>query len=329
MRRPLLLLVAGLVALGLGERGIRVLVARELLPTRGARWIWASGTLDEPRGLAFFAVQDFELEQEPGEGRVSLLADEEYILWINGRRVGSGRWRPGASLDTYALAGQLAAGWNRIAVELRSSRGAGGLLLALWTEDEEDPRVRSGADWHIFREAPGVVEGSRPLRDAEPPVVWQVPPTGAWGLPRLAPPSTPYGRLISTPPLEPVRELHRLELALTPDLPARSAVGFDFGEPVSGYLILEGLGEGPRRRLLSRGPAAIPNAEARPVLLATGQHVWSDSEVRTFRYAWLESEPHAVRARVVQIDPALAARRAKRAREQPTGVFGLRPPESF
>ena len=92
--------------------------------------------------MAFYAVRDFELDSPPARASVRILADEAYILYVNGRRVGSGAYFAGAPLDTYPLDLVLRPGWNRVAVELRSGRGAGGLLCALFAGG----RSRAAAD---------------------------------------------------------------------------------------------------------------------------------------------------------------------------------------
>ena len=112
------------------------------LPTGDAEWIWAELPDRLPTPLAFYAVRDFTLDAVPGAGggeaaggaaasgvpdpgaaELRLLADEEYVVWLNGQRIGSNRYRPGAPLDVYRVGDLLLPGPNRLIVELRSSRG--------------------------------------------------------------------------------------------------------------------------------------------------------------------------------------------------------------
>ena len=173
------------MVLGLAERGARLVVSRRL-PTGGAQWIWAQGALDRSEPVAFYAVRDFELDSPPARASARILADEAYILYVNGRRVGSSAYYAGAPLDTYPLDSLLRPGWNRVAVELRSGRGAGGLLCALFVEDDAKPLLGSDGDWRIFHDTAGILDGMRPVADGRPALVWQSPPTGGWGVPRLA-----------------------------------------------------------------------------------------------------------------------------------------------
>jgi hypothetical protein len=324
-RKTAIYLAAALVVLGLAERAARVLVSRRVLPTAGAEWIWAPGALERSEGLAFYAVRDFELSAPPDRARVHLLADEAYILYVNGRRVGSGGYFSGAPLDTYALDGMLRPGWNRVAVELRSRRGAGGLLLALFAEGERPAVVRSGRDWRIFHDATGVVEGTRPLEDGEPALVWQSPPTGGWGVPRLAPERSTFDRVV-------VAEEGRLDAApLEPRTAPRpvtedgSPLLSDFGRPVSGYLLFEGLAALPRRLRIEVG-LERGGGEDIDVLLADGQSDWSTAEVRTLRFVGSPLLPEGAHLSVVGVDPAFAKQDAERAVRRREGVFGVEPP---
>ena len=85
-----LLLALGLVLLlSAAERQVRVRLA-ESSPASGAEWIWADGRVARYTGpRAFYAVRDVHLDTVPPAAEARVLADEEYLLWINGRRVGS------------------------------------------------------------------------------------------------------------------------------------------------------------------------------------------------------------------------------------------------
>jgi hypothetical protein len=324
-KRTAIYLALFLAVLGLAERGARVLVSRRVLATAGAQWIWAPGALERSEGVAFYAVRDVELAAPPERARVHLLADEAYILYVNGRRVGSGAYFAGAPLDTYPLDGLLRPGWNRVAVELRSVRGAGGLLLALFADGERAPLVRSGREWRIFHDAAGVVEGTRRFADGAPALVWQSPPTGGWGIPRLAPDRSTFDDVV-------VAEEGRLEAALLEPrtdprpLNQRGAPLInDFGRPVSGYVVLGGLGAAPRRLRIDVGLESA-GGEGVDVLLAEGQSEWSTAEVRTVRYVGSPYLPEGASLRMVAVDPAFAAQDAKRAARRQEGAFGVDPP---
>ena len=165
--RLALYLAAALVLLGLAERGARMLVSRRVLATAGAQWIWAEGALEKSEPLAFYAVRDFELGAPPARASIHVLADEAYVLFVNEKRVGSGAYFAGAPLDTYRLDSLLRPGWNRVAIELRSGRGAGGLLCALFADGERDPmrreRSRAGASTAT---PPASLDGMRPRATA-------------------------------------------------------------------------------------------------------------------------------------------------------------------
>ncbi|HVR28055.1 MAG TPA: hypothetical protein VMS86_00860 [Thermoanaerobaculia bacterium] len=325
-RRTILYLAAALVALGVAERGARVLVSRHVLATAGARWIWAPGAMERSEPVAFYAVRDFELDTPPEHAYVHVLADEAYILHLNGRRVGSGAYFARAPLDTYALDRALRPGWNRVAVELRSGRGAGGLLLALFADGERDPLVMSGEDWRIFGETAGVVDGTRPFADGEPALVWQSPPHGGWGAPRLAPERATFDRAVAA-------HQGRLDpLVLEPRAGSPVAEGgaqgsSDFGREVTGYLLLRGLERAPRRMRVEIGLGSADD-ETLDVVLAAGQTAWSSAEVRTLRYVSAPDLPEGSPS-VIPVDSAFAAEDARRASLRRRGVFGVDPPHEL
>lgn len=313
-----------LIALGLAERGVRALVSRRL-PTAGAEWIWARGALESSQSLAFFAVRDVELDAAPEKARVHVLADEAYILYVNGRRIGSGAWFARAPLDTYVLDGLLRPGWNRVVVELRSVRGAGGLLLAVVADGARAPVVATGEDWRTFRDAAGVVEGTRRFDEGEPARVWQSPPTGGWGVPRLGSERPTFDAAVALtgggldPLLIEAREAGTRQAA-SDGAPRRTLD--DFGRPVSGYLVLRGLAAAPRRLRIEIGIEAHPTASV-DVLLAEGQNEWSASEARSLRYVEWPFPIEGASAGLLAVEPELAARDADRAARRRVGVFGV------
>ena len=322
-RRALLYLAAGLVALGALERSARVLVSRHVLPTAGAEWIWSPGARELADGLAFYAVRDVELDAPPERAYLHVLADEAYVLHLNGRRVGSGAYFARAPLDTYVLERALRPGWNRVVVELRSGRGAGGLLVALFADGEDHPLVKSDQSWRIFSDAAGVVDGTRPFADGGPVQVWQVPPHGGWGAPRVAGERTTFDRAVAAP-------RGRLDpLVLEPRSGRTVAEGgareaSDFGRVVTGYLLLRDLETAPRRMRVGIG-IGDAREEMLDVVLAAGQTAWSTAEVHTLRYI---SAPglHERSPGVIPVDPSFAAEDARRSRLRRRGVFGVDPP---
>jgi hypothetical protein len=324
--------VLGLLALGAAERGARLLLSRQALVSRGAEWIWTPDGYDrhevrEDRdAVAFFAVRDFELDSPPERASVHVLADEAYVLYLNGRRVGSGVYFAGAPLDTYDIDGWLRPGWNRLAVELTSARAAGGLLLALVGDGERAPLVRSGGDWRAFADAEGVVDGIRRFADGVPVQVWQSPPHGGWGIPRLAAPRPTFDEAVAAKAgcLEvPVLEAPAGAPWLGEGGTSRDVA--DFGRPVSGYVVLRGLRDAPRRLRLEIGVDGAAE-EAIDVLLAAGQTTWSAPEARTLRYVAAPGLPEGGSIGVIPVHPDFAAADALRASLRERGVFGVEPP---
>jgi hypothetical protein len=331
------LAVAGL-AVGVERGGHRW--AGRALPTGDATWIWAALPLSFTEPVAFWAVRDFTLDEVPAAAALSLLADEEYVAWVNGRRVGSNRYAPNggggagdggnaAAVDRYRVEGLLLPGGNRLAVELRSARGSGGLLAALDLGAGRPPIV-SDADWRIVRRHhPGILGGWQPLGDpaaggAEEPYLWGRPPIGRWGRPRE------------------VRErpLAEAAAALCDPLPAaarRSAARarhlFDWGGEVHGYLTLRLdpalAGEGAVGLLLVGAAPRRPLEEAEiavPIVPLPGLPTWTDSVPRRFRYAAVTGLPAVLAAEVVPVAAEAAALLPVAQSSAPTPLLGLDTP---
>jgi len=175
-------------ALAIGAAGVQELVRRTFatreLATGPAEWIWDRDRHRQTTPWAFWAVRDFELEEVPASAHLLVRADESYVVHLNGRRIGSGSDRDGAPLDRYRATPWLHTGGNRLAVELRSERGAGGLLLALTVEGRTTPLVWTDRRWTVFRQDhPGILGGWLPTSKGEPVMSWGLPPVGRWGVP--------------------------------------------------------------------------------------------------------------------------------------------------
>lgn len=342
--RPLLRLSPILLAvllLALAERGGRLLRAHYLAPTAGAAWIWLPEEPPPAAPVAFSAVRDFRLAAPPAAARLLVAADEEYLLSLNGKPVGSGAWRPGAPLDVYEVGDLLLDGANRLVAELRSSRGAGGFLLSLEVPGRRRPLVATDGSWRLFRHAqPGLVEGWWPSGPGEPALVWGVPPTGRWGSPGPSAPRPLFARLIAAWEPVPAAAESPLDLSSASVPPDPRALGaatlgrtvlFDWGREVTGYLELDFAPEAaaapPPTSLVFTGTAAPPDPLAeRPAIAAVcmpGETTWSDARPRRFRYVAVVGLRPLVGAGVVE----LAAPVALAADSPPeSGVLGIRPP---
>ncbi len=334
--RATLALFAVALAAALGVRAWRAERGAVAAPTGAAEWIWAPlGRTVEP--LAFYAARDVELAAPPAAARLAAAADEEYVLFLNGRRVGSGgAGSAGAgtppALDTYDVAPLLRAGSNRLVAELRSGRGAGG-FLALLTDGAGRTLAKTDRDWRIVRRhRPGLVRGWLPLdgpaaSEDERADSWSRPPVGRWGAPRAA-----VRRPLFAAGGLPVEGSDRAAAATVvrsgPGL-GRGMVRLDFGSlPAgcpAGYLTLE---IAPRRRrqlgLLYADPP-VPGAPPLAVVVAPGAPTWRDVQPRSVHRLLLAGDLEVAAAR---LEPAagvpLAAAFAKSVVTR--GLLGLAPP---
>jgi len=359
-RLVLVILVVALGAVGLQEAVRRSLGGAS--PTGSAEWIWERGRHRQVGPWVFWAVQDFELPEVPASAHALVLADAGYILHVNGRRVGSNVYRDGDPVDRYEVASLLYAGSNRLAVELRSGRGAGGLLLRLVDGADGDSLVGTDDTWRTFnQDHPGILHGWLPLSEGEPALSWGPPPVGRWGLPRKVvarasfsaavgetweqrpvPPRRvaagpevlrqlgPYGeRRLGALPWRPVDP----EIVVQP--PGGSGLGpvvlFDWGREVTGYLTLDHGRRGRRPPGLLRVGRQPPIARLRgpdaTVVTLTGGNTWQDGLPRRFRYALVLGVDSVVGAWVDPVHPEVLDR-LPAPPPPPAGLFGLEPPRS-
>ncbi len=333
--------LAGALALALLLAGAARIADRLFEQEGGAKWIWAEGNYKASRPLAFYAARDVELRAAV-PGRIGIVADESYRLYLNGRRLGAGSYRAGAALDVYDVGGYLEAGINRIVVELASSRGAGGFLARLELTGS-DPIVTDGS-WRIFRRHDdGLLRGWSHLAGGEAPKVWGPAPTGRWRLAggaggRLRP--IPFQTF---PPAERVRPpRHRLfrtdawrELGSRRRIPVLGPQQvFDWGREVTGYLSFD-LRSGDGLPGLLYVGSQPPDPSRRPpdavIMPIPGRHFWQDARARRFRYALLVGVEPRRRVEVDLLDgePAGVAAELSAPPEDPRGVFGVKPPRSY
>ncbi len=284
-------------ALALATRALPGLRARSL-PTGRAEWIWRPIDRLDHSPSAFYAVRDFSLNPlvpPPARARLLVTADEEYVLTLNGQRIGAGAFVEGAPLDVYEVGPLLLPGGNRLLVELRSARGVGGLLASL--VDEANGRQILGTDesWRIFpRHEPGLPLGWVPIGNGTPALSWGIPPVGRWGMPKAGKPrpllTDAAGSVV--PAIPAVTTLpFALPAGLNDGGSADAAVLYDWGQPVEGFLTL-GLEpvETQGTALLFTGEAPPDPLKMRPtaaVLIQPGRREWMDARPRRFRYALL------------------------------------------
>ncbi|HVF59983.1 MAG TPA: hypothetical protein VNJ70_09270 [Thermoanaerobaculia bacterium] len=321
VRRALLAAALALPLLAWAERAGVTAAARRILPTGEAEWIWAEWAAGAKTPAVFHAARDFELDAAPSGGRLMVLADEEHVLWVNGRRIGAGHYRTGRPLDVYPATELLQPGVNRILVELRSARGAGGFIARLEDGDGHALLV-TDRSWLVFRRhRPGLVRGWEPLEEGpaagEPAFSWGSPPVGRWDAPRPGPPR---------PPLD-----ERTGRAVRPRRVAGDPAGvrklYDFGRVVTGYLRLEHrpVAEVEVALLFAGDRPPDPRAHAQgAVLLMPDGRAWLDARPRRFRYVLLLGAPSVVGARVFPVSGEEATTAARP--EPPEGAFGLAPP---
>lgn len=182
----LYLLAVAIAALAAARAVLSAHAERELSRTGAARWIWYSRDVKEPRELAFVATRDVVLVRRPPRATAKVFGDRWHVLWVNGRRIGGAKQKPGDPLALYEVAPYLAAGRNRIAIETGSETGIGGLLFSLDISDWGRDAVVSDGRWRVDPSRRAITGGGRYRPD-----VWGSPPMYPWGWPRVPRPDEP------------------------------------------------------------------------------------------------------------------------------------------
>ena len=322
---------------------IKSLRSRFADPGHGACWIWAAGGYGGGEPVAFYAAREFELTA-PGGGRIAIAADETYLLYFNGHRVGSGGYRHRAPVDEYDVSDLLQEGVNRILVELRSSRGAGGLVAELELDGDGAAApsrvIATDTSWRIFRRfEPELFGGWSLLEGGETPAVWSRPPTGRW---RLG--STRIARATPRPGFPPPTRRRPIRLRAPQtgswlDLPWSGRrippIGpkqlYDWGTAVTGYLSFDLTSAAGEPGLLFFGmepPDPKASSPDEVVLPVPGRHHWEAAVQRRFRYLLIVgAEPR--RSIEVEVSGSGLERGLTPPGIRLSGVFGLEPPRSY
>ena len=316
------------LALALATRALPGARARSL-PTAAAQWIWKDVDWDDHQPTAFYLLRDFDLAAPPSSARLLVTADEEYVLTLNGRQIGAGVFQPGAVLDVYEVGPLLLPGANRLMVEVRSARGAGGLLASLM---DGGGRLLVGTDdrWRIFPNYElGLARGWLPVSRGVPVYCWGLPPMGRWGRPRPGPLKPLFGELagapvpatsaVPRPPVLPVAAGGR---------PPGSPVLYDWGREMTGYLSLEltPVGELDKAILFTGDspPDPLRSDPVGSILIVPGRHSWLDARPRRFRYALILGLERPASLAILPVSPETWVPPLPAQDER--GVLGIVPP---
>lgn len=307
-------------------------------------WIWRDHDLRHIQAAGFYAMKEFDLVAAPAEAEIRILGDAEYLLLLNGVRIGSNRYVSGAPFDRYRVERWLAPGRNRLVIELRSPSGAGGLWCELRAGGQQ--LVRSDGSWTLFETNWRGLFGDRPMPPGARPRLLGRSPLGRWGAPGPGPERPTFESVLAAPepvpaaafrvsgsndPWQPSTDRGRRPPSLGP------LVEFDFGVERSGYLQLS-YREAPGRRgapqpsavLLAFGDeplGALPWSAQALFQPISGAGLYQDSTLRRFRYVAVAGLPGLFKAEVLTTTaeawPALAPRSGTAA-----GILGVRPPPS-
>ena len=302
---------------------------RSSQPTDPAQWIWKARLTRWSGPKTFYAVGDLEIDTVPAVARVVVLGDEEYVLLLNGSRVGGNQYRAGARPDEYRVEGLLTTGTNRFTAHLRSTRGEGAFLLALFFDDETEPRLVTGEHWKVVRSFHRrLFRPWMPMQRGEPAVVVATPPEGRWGSTRDAVQRPIHDQLtILRRGVRPARVLTESRgwldaetiLGTTSSASSDQAaslgmaaslgkiVKLDWGQVLSGYLTLRFEGPGVPIGLAFFGeesPDPVAHAPDSFIIGTHNQSYWEDTVPRRFRYVLLVGLDGLVDARLVLTDPA-------------------------
>lgn len=333
--RIAIFVVVGVCLAWAAESGFTWLAGPHGLPVGNAHWIWAPRATSWTGPVAFLAIRDFDLDDVPGEARLVILADEEYVAWLNDTLVGSGRYRPGDPLDAYSVAPLLKKGRNRLLVELRSGRGLGGFFANLHFPGTSIRDVGTDDSWRMTRMSrAGIMNGNGKIAYLPPARDLGAPPFGRWGpvavgRARELLSNVIRKRAFSAPVLQDETRSGRWVSAGRGGAGHIPAVRIDFGREVEGLLVLGFSDSEPEPGLLYLSDSMPDPDEQSPAALVMrmrGGRYWMDVEMRRFRYAVVLGMPDLVKAQIYRYrgTPPLSWRPVPLLPMR--GVFGLRSP---
>ncbi len=342
-RRRLLVTIGVIVAiLGALVGAERFLIAwrQSIQPTGEAQWIWMRGANRFLGASAFYVARDFDLEFVPAVATLSVLGDEEYVLYLNGARVGSNRYSAGAPLDRYRVESLLVTGRNRFLVHLRSSRSEGAFLALLQSPEIDSPIVWTDSEWRkMRRRLPKVAQGEAALepsdgRSVEHAVVVARPPEGRWGSPGSGLERPLHQDLVRPRNAAPASRImirgggwRRRYPRIRYTRPLGPHVTFDWGGVRTGYLVLHFRAGERSVALVYLGqemPDPLSRAPDAYVITSSKDSHWEDTVPRAFRYALVVGLAAVSDAELILTH---ADRLTAIAADGPgEGVFGLSPP---
>jgi putative membrane-bound dehydrogenase-like protein len=119
-----------------------------------ARWVWFNAgdpAMEAPAGEVWFRKE--YLADEPSTGIAVVACDDEFVLWVNGQKVGQGN-----ALKAYrfSLSGIVERGTNVFAVEATNKQGRAGLFVDAEIRGQSGRRIPcdSGPEWKATRDKP-------------------------------------------------------------------------------------------------------------------------------------------------------------------------------
>lgn len=302
-----------------------------------ALWIWGPS---DPRAVeprVFFLARDLQLVAVPERAELRILADEEYVVHLNGERIGL----IGGARERRSIATTSPRGCAPAPTGSRSSCAARPAPAACCARSSIRPpggrssrATRAGASTR----ATGGLLGGHQLIPAAAPLVWGRPPIGRWGTPQLGPEISTFRD--ATRDQAVVAAWRWRDLADRGEWrrfrPGRQRLRLgawaeiDFGGPVCGYLQIDHAAVEPRAALLRYGDEPEASAGWRPdaiAITAPGRGWWQDSLPRCFRYVTIAGLDSLLGATLMSVEPSTRGRLPASAGEPP-GLLGLRPPLS-
>jgi len=162
-------------------------------PIAGASWIWHPEAASDPDCRVYLATT-VTLPGRPLEAMFVCTADNEYVLFVNGRKAGSSPG-PGHSgewwrrLDEHDVTKLLKTGTNVLAVEAHNGSGPAGFIggLDIRLPDGKSLSIVTDDSWSASLDPPADWPRAPAMPFGKPAANLGTPPVSPWGNP--APPS--------------------------------------------------------------------------------------------------------------------------------------------
>ena len=149
--------------------------------TGDASWIWLEVEPDREAPAVILVTRNVSVPAQREYFRIKVAGDPEYVLYLNGRRIGSGGAPETGEIDLYEIDDGIVDGLNRIVIAGRSSTGYGGLIASIDFGPFKQNMLVTNEEWTVYQQwSPTLLHHDAPSLNPSRPWKLGKPPDGRW-----------------------------------------------------------------------------------------------------------------------------------------------------